>query len=370
MNIAIIGSGLTGSLAAISLAKAGCTVDLYERLPDEELVDRDRTYAITHSSKKILLKLDIWDEIISDLIPFQHLNVIDYELNEKVEFIVNDLSKNDQKSTAIGWIAIHKKIMLSILKVISNIDNINKIPTSVIPNTNKYDLIVAADGSNSTTKKLLKTPSFSFNYDQLCITSKVLIRGAKSNEAFEIFNSEGPFAMLPLGGDLFQIICSQSFKRGSYNMGLSKPLFLDYLATILPYGVQPDSIIDERKSFPIKFVLNYSFFSGKYIYVGESGHAFHPVAGQGLNLCWRDVKCITNIVSLPFIENYKYLIPFLYSISRLFDVISISILTDFLVRYARSNIRIFVIPRMIIFLFLKKSCLIRKFVLNIMTNGF
>ena len=75
MNIAIIGSGLTGSLAAISLAKAGCRVDLYERLSDEELVNRDRTYAITHSSRKILEKIGIWRHIASNLVPFQYLNV-------------------------------------------------------------------------------------------------------------------------------------------------------------------------------------------------------------------------------------------------------------------------------------------------------
>ena len=67
MNIAIIGSGLTGSLAAISLANAGCRVDLYERLSDEELINRDRTYAITHSSRKILQKFGIWSKIISDI---------------------------------------------------------------------------------------------------------------------------------------------------------------------------------------------------------------------------------------------------------------------------------------------------------------
>jgi len=107
----------------------------------------------------------------------------------------------------------------------------------VIPNTNNYDLIVAADGSSSNTKKKLKTPSFHFKYDQMCITAKVLLRGCKSNEAFEILNSEGPFAVLPLGGDLFQIICSQSVLKGTYNMNLSKSLFLDYLSTILPYGI-------------------------------------------------------------------------------------------------------------------------------------
>ena len=69
MNIAIIGAGLSGSLAAISLAKAGTRVDLYERLSDEDLLNRNRTYALTHSSQKILDKLNLWTEIASKLIP-------------------------------------------------------------------------------------------------------------------------------------------------------------------------------------------------------------------------------------------------------------------------------------------------------------
>ncbi len=369
MNIAIIGSGLTGSLAAISLANAGCRVDLYERLSDEELINRDRTYAITHSSRKILEKIGLWSHLVSNLVPFQYLNVIDYELNKKFQFLIKDLSISDKKYEAVGWIAQHKNIMLSILEFSSNYNNINKIPTSVIPNTNNYDLIVAADGSNSNTKKKLKTPSFNFNYDQICITAKVLLRGVKSNEAFEILNSDGPFAVLPLGGDLFQIICSQSIKNGNHNMSLSSSLFLDYLSTILPYGIEPDSIIDERTSFPINFILNYSFFSGKYIFLGETAHKFHPVGGQGLNLCWRDVDCLANIIAVPLFNKYHSIIPLIYSLSRFIDVLSISILTDILVRYSRCDYNIFSLPRNFVFFFMKKSSFIRRIILNVMTNG-
>ncbi|WP_269610377.1 FAD-dependent monooxygenase [Prochlorococcus marinus] len=369
MNIAIIGSGLTGSLAAISLAHAGCRVDLYERLSDEELINRDRTYAITHSSRKLLEKVGIWSRLVSHLIPFQYLNVIDYEINKKFQFLIEDLSIENRNYLAVGWIAEHKNIMLSILEVISRIENINKIPTSVIPNTNNYDLIVAADGSNSTTKKKLKTPSFNFNYDQMCITAKVLLRGVKSNEAFEILNSEGPFAVLPLGGDLFQLICSQSMLKGSYNISLSKSLFLDYLSTLLPYGIELDTIVDKPSSFPINFVFNYSFFSGKFIYLGETAHKLHPVGGQGLNLCWRDVDCLSKLISISFLKNNHSFIPFIYSISRIVDVLSISILTDSLVRYSRSNINIFLLPRKFIFYILKKSAFLRKHIINIMTNG-
>ena len=370
MNIAIIGSGLTGTLAAISLAKSGCRVDLYDRLSDEELLDRERTYAITHSSRKILENLDIWSKISTDLVPFQNLNVIDYELNKTVKFHSNELLNKDRKYSAVGWIGQHNKIMVSILETISSLENINKIPTSVIPNTKNYDLIVAADGSNSITKKKLKTPYFSFNYDQICITTKVLLRGANSNEAFEVLNNDGPFAILPLGGDLFQIVCSQSKKKGTKNMSLPKSLFLDYISTLLPYGIEVDCMVDEPKSFPIRFLLNYSFHSGKYIYLGETSHTFHPVGGQGLNLCWRDVQSLTSLISSPFLRKNNFIIPFLYSITRLFDVLSISLLTDVLVRYSRSNANIFYIPRIIIFYILYKSKIVRKFILNIMTNGF
>ncbi len=370
MNIAIIGSGLTGSLAAISLAKAGCRVDLYERLSDEELINRDRTYAITHSSRKILDNIGLWSNIVSNLVPFQYLNVIDYELNKKFQFLLKDLGVSEQNYSAVGWIAEHKLIMIAILEFISEVEKINKIPTSVIPNTNNYDLIIAADGSNSITKKKLKTPSFNFNYNQMCITAKVLLRGVKSNEAFEILNSEGPLAVLPLGGDLFQIICSQSIVKGNHNMNQPKSLFLDYLSTILPYGIEPDTIIDEPKSFPIKFLISYKFYSGKYIYLGETAHKFHPVGGQGLNLCWRDVDCLTKIISIPFFKKHYSIIPFIYSLSRLVDVFSISILTDCLVRYSRSNINIFILPRTFIFFVLRRSSIIRKFILNVMTNGF
>ncbi len=369
MNIAIIGSGLTGSLAAISLANVGCRVDLYERLSDEELINRDRTYAITHSSRRILQDVGIWSNIVSDLVPFQYLNVIDYELNKKFQFLVDDLGISEQKYSAVGWIVKHKNIMSSILEFISDIEFINKIPTSVIRNTSNYDLIIVSDGSNSPTKKKLKTPSFCFNYDQICITLKVLLRGVKSNEAFEILNKEGPFAVLPLGGDLFQIICSQSIERGTYNMSITKSLFLDYLSTIVPYGVEVDTIIDEPKSFPINFLINYSFYSGKFIYMGETAHKFHPVGGQGLNLCWRDVECLSRIISIPFLKNNYKIIPFIYSFSRLIDVLSISIITDSLVRYSRSNLNIFILPRKFIFFVLKKSSIIRKYILNVMTNG-
>ena len=370
MNIAIIGSGPTGSLAAISLASIGCRVDLYERLSDETLINKSRAYAITHSSRKLLDKFKLWDKLLPELNPFQHLNVVDYESNNLVRFDLNDLCTKDKDNSALGWIVDHQKLMSYFLETISTNQNINKIPTSVIPNTNNYDLIVVADGAKSNVKKRLNIPSFSFSYDQVCITAKVLLRGINGDEAFEILTSEGPFAVLPLGGDLFQIVCSTSVEKSSYLTKLPNYLFLDYLATILPYGIEPDTLVDEPKSFPIKFLINYSLFYGKYIFIGESAHVLHPVGGQGLNLCWRDVTTLTNIISRSILKNKTNIfIPITYSFSRLIDIISISFVADNLVRFSRADSRLFFIPKTLTFYMLKKFSFFRRSILKIFTNG-
>jgi 2-octaprenyl-6-methoxyphenol hydroxylase len=128
-------------------------------------------------------------------------------------------------------------------------------------------------------------------------------------------------------------------------------------------------MVDVPKSYPIKFLINYSFHSGKYIFLGETSHAFHPVAGQGLNLCWRDVESLTNLISSPLFKQSKFLIPYLYSFSRFFDILLISIITDCLVRYSRTNINLFFLPRYLVFFVLKKSNIVRKTILNILTYG-
>ena len=64
--------------------------DLYERLSDDELVNRDRTYALTHSSRKILQRVGIWSQLIDNLVPFEFLHVIDLELNQKEYTMLSD----------------------------------------------------------------------------------------------------------------------------------------------------------------------------------------------------------------------------------------------------------------------------------------
>jgi uncharacterized protein with von Willebrand factor type A (vWA) domain len=53
----VIGAGPTGSLAALALAEAGWTVSLEDPLSPAALTARQRAYAFTHSSRRLLERL-------------------------------------------------------------------------------------------------------------------------------------------------------------------------------------------------------------------------------------------------------------------------------------------------------------------------
>ena len=106
--------------------------------------------------------------------------------------------------------------------------------------------------------------------------------------------------------------------------------------------------------------------------VGDSFHTFHPVGGQGLNTCWRDVNLIYDIFSKSISISNKSLTLFKYKyyLRRFIDIFSTIVITDFLIRiFANKNFILFPL-RKLSFLLLNNSHLVRKFILNHMTKSF
>ena len=113
------------------------------------------------------------------------------------------------------------------------------------------------------------------------------------------------------------------------------------------------------------------FKLNRSILVGDSFHTFHPVGGQGLNTCWRDVNKIFDMFNndLSFGDlNFK-LIKFKYYFTRFFDIFTIIFITDFLIRFFANRNLILVPFKKLSFLLLNNFLIIRKIVLNQMTKS-
>tara|TARA_Y100001968_G_scaffold67480_1_gene58401 strand:- start:2346 stop:3494 length:1149 start_codon:yes stop_codon:yes gene_type:complete len=370
-KIRVIGSGPTGCLMAYSLFKLGLKVTLCDLKSHDTLIKRSRAYAINHSSRRLFENLDLWEELNQYMNPFNNLIIRDTVIKSQTNFTVNDISLENQRYNSIGWILDHSDLMRLILsKIIDETDIELRLGSFSKKEVDSYDLNIAAYGFNKNSSNKSNMTDINFKYNQGCLTSKVLLRGAKPTHAYEILRQEGPFAILPMGGDIFQIVWSAPINKCKSRISLNKSTLLDRITSIIPNGIQADSIIGEVNIFPNYFYISTSFYHKSSILIGESAHCFHPVGGQGLNLCWRDVSLLEKLIKLIAINriSLKFL-PYIYFLLRISDVLSIGILTDLIVRTFSNKLLLTLPFRKTAFILLNRSALMRKQILNIMING-
>ncbi len=373
LNFKIVGSGPTGLLLGITLSKLNFNIYITDLLTRDKLINKDKTYAITHSTRKIFLKFNLWDKLFPYLYQFDTLSIFDSVISDFTILTTSDLDKDLSHIDTIGWVVKHSDLMNVFFDEIDKRDNIffRSSLESSYKNIN-FDYLFISTGANSNYIKNQKNIDFKKSYNQSCLTFEVLVRGNVQRRAYEIFRNEGPLALLPLDSNRYQIIWTASTSKSIDRLNSSKSLLLDNLSTILPDYFKLDQINSEINIFPVSLSLCLPILnSKKVVYVGDSFHTFHPVGGQGLNTCWRDVNVIYDLFNSNFskskhaINTFKYI----YYLKRSLDIVSTIVVTDSLIKiFANKNPLLFPL-RKISFLLLNKFLLIRRFILNHMTKS-
>ena len=372
------GAGPTGCLAALALADAGWRVTLRDPLGAEQLMGRGRAYAFNHSSQRLLARLQLWEAMEPLMVPFRELLLRDQAIAGEVTFAAGDLPVAVRRGgpEAVGWIALHTPLMALLLERLAahpaitlRLQDGGAFPLAG-GNGAAADLEVAADGPASAHRQQLGIGQWQWAYRQSCLTAQVELRGCGHDQAWELFRPEGPFAVLPLGGRAFQLVWSAPAHRCRQLESLSPGAFLDRLAGALPDVLQPDALLDQPRAFPLALQLARRLARGRTVLVGESAHRCHPVGGQGLNLCWRDVACLHRLAGrvaagrLP-VER----LPGRYARQRWPDLLLTLLATDLLVRLF-SNRAVPLLPlRRLGLALLRTVPSLRRLSLGVMTVG-
>ena len=372
-NFKIVGSGPTGLLLSIVLSRYDCNIFLTDLLSRDKLIHKDKTYAITHSTKEILFKFRLWEKLEPFLFGFDTLSIADSVTSAMTNLSISDLDDDISSAENIGWVVKHSDLMQVFFQEIDNYENINFIsPQKLLRKKILFDYQFFSTGANSLDKKLLDFINIKKSYDQSCLTFKVSIRGHSEKRAYEIFRREGPLALLPLEKNLYQVIWTSSTLKSIERLNSDKNFLMDNLSTILPDEFKLDQIIGEFNIFPVSLSLNLPVLNfKKFVFVGDAFHTFHPVGGQGLNTCWRDVNTIFDLFNenISFTKMHLFLFKFKYFSRRILDIVFTILITDSLILFF-ANRNIFLFPiRKFSFLLLNNSFFIRKLVLNQMTKS-
>ena len=362
----VLGAGPTGSLTAFALAKKGYRIVLHDPQSAHNLQSRSRAYAITHSSRRLLDRLGLWSPLKPSLTGFEALELRDDASSGRVRFSRNDLNSINRDQGTIGWILDHRPLMCLLLQQLHNHANVRLYLGSPPPEAPADALVVAADGPGSPTRRHWRIPVWQHRYRQGCLTSKVALRGAGDATAFELFRPEGPLAVLPLGNGTAQVVWSAPFQSCEQRAGLSGSAFLDQLAAVLPQGLEPDLLLDKPRAFPQQWQLARRFSRGRGVLIGEAAHRCHPVGGQGLNLCWRDVETLMTVAD-PTLD--AEVIARRYGRRRWLDVLAVGIATDLLVRLFSNRLPPLCLLRRITLIVMARMSVLRRISLRAMTDG-
>ncbi len=378
-------------MAALALAEAGWSdITLVDPSPREGLLRRQRAYAFTHSSRRLLQDLQLWQALSPRLEPFVQLQLADLGVDPgstaaAVPFTTADLSRRRQRGSlstsgttatepeaAVGWIAQHQDVMAVLLAAIDRQPSI-QLQLGQPPRPldgSGYELVVAADGPDSPSRQALGIQQWQWIYQQRCLTAQVHLRGVGAQQAWELFRPEGPMALLPLGGEQVQVVWSAGANRCRQLEGIGSDAFLDRLAGALPDRFQPDALAVPPQTFAVGLALARRLQAGNAVLVGESGHRCHPVGGQGLNLCWRDVAVLHALarrVSQGRLAAAA--LPRRYARGRWLDVLLTLASTDLLVRLFSNRSPLLLPLRRVALVGLRRVALLRRLSLGVMTDG-
>ena len=163
--------------------------------------------------------------------------------------------------------------------------------------TLRAPLLLAADGRFSGLRKQLGLPYSETGYGQTAMVATVAHTEDHGGLAVEHFLAPGPFAILPMeGGRHCAIVWTESDEMAAYYMELSEEAFLaemqqrcgEYLGTLRMAG--------PRFSYPLMLIKAKQTITQRAALIGDASHAIHPIAGQGVNLGFRDVAALTEIL--------------------------------------------------------------------------
>lgn len=281
----VSGAGPTGCVAALALVASGWRVVLHDPAPASALAQRARAYALTQSTRCLLQSLGLWEGLLPHLQPFQRLLLSDHACGA-AEVLFSD------GNAAIGWVLDHRPLMDLLLRRCASADGLQLHLGDPERPSQPTDLQVHCEGAGSRARDALGIGYPGWDYRQGCLTCQVQLVGATPATAWEVFRPEGPLAVLPLGGGRAQVVWSGPITACQHRQGLGETAFLEALAAALPPGLLASQLLEPPASFPVACRLAGRLARGRALLCGESGHRCHPVGGQGLNLCWRDVAVL------------------------------------------------------------------------------
>ncbi len=310
-DVLVIGGGLVGGTLACALAEAGLTIAVVEiGDPDGALAAGfdGRASAVALSSRRLLEGVGLWEKMEHECAPILEIRVSEGESRLFLHYDHREVGDEP-----LGHMLENRFIRRGILERMRELEQIRLLAPARLTELDRQPgmveaaladgrrirapLVVAADGRFSAVREEAGIRVTRWSYRQSGIVCTVAHDHPHENIAHERFLPSGPFAILPLPENRSSIVWTEREDLAAAMMKLSDADFTKELTARFGDFLGGVEVVGPRWSYPLSLQYAQTSVARRLALVGDASHAMHPIAGQGLNMGWRDVAALAEVLA-------------------------------------------------------------------------
>jgi len=311
-DIVIVGGGLVGGSLALGLARHGVKSTLVDRLPPAASISPTfdgRASAISASGQTLLAAIGLWPHLAARAQP-----ILDIRVSDGPSLLFLHYDHRDLGEGPLGYMVENRHLREAIAaEITTNSALINVVAPATVRGFHQdadsavveladgreitAKLVITAEGKASTLREAAGLRVTGWNYAQTAIVATIAHTAPHNGIAHERFLPAGPFAILPLqGGHRSSLVWTEAQSRAEHYLALCDDRFVSEIAERVGAFLGELSLVGPRFSYPLGLQFAAGYVKGRLVLTGDSAHAIHPIAGQGLNLGLRDVAALVEIL--------------------------------------------------------------------------
>lgn len=309
-DIIVIGGGMVGAACTAGLGSMGLNVQIIEKNPLPQFQTENpydlRISAISLASVRLLQQLNSWQYIEKMRVcPYRALETWEFE-GFSTLFHCEELGYSE-----LGYMVENNVIQLGLWNAFSDFDNVQSTIGTKLQNLERKDdkwyvtldngecysapLIVAADGANSQIRQQVGIAMTGWQYRQDCLLILVETELPQQDITWQQFFSSGPRAFLPLKGNQACLVWYDNPEKIQQLQQLSQEKLAQTIEQAFPSRLGKIKVKNSG-SFPLTRQHARKYFHQGIVLVGDAAHTINPLAGQGVNLGFKDVKALLQVI--------------------------------------------------------------------------
>lgn len=326
VQVCIMGAGPIGGTLACYLANAGIEVALVDHAalpPMEDPAFDGRAYAIAAGSRPLLEGAGLWDALHIPPNPIRGIRVSDARTGRaasrlRLHF---DAGSATMDASPFGWMIEARSLRSALNARFPGQEHLRVFApaqASVVRSADgcqtrlqdgtviRSRLVIAADGRNSPLREQASIGVTRIPYPQTAIVCAIAHERPHNDIALEHFLPAGPFAALPMSPStdpalgaaryVSALVWTERKQDAGIYLALDDARFTREIGRRLGSHLGAIRAIGRRWSYPLSAMIAERYIDTRLALVGDAAHGIHPIAGQGLNLGFRDGMALADVV--------------------------------------------------------------------------